>query len=563
MNHTLKSLLALLLCVAMLVCAVACKPEDADQGNTDQVGEPDTPDTPDTPEQPDTPAPVNGLAIVLNNEAKYRVARGDIESAGVRNSAMALIAAIEAQCGVRPTPVTDYEAYDENVKEIIVGKANNRPATASAKEILKTDSFCITVVDDNIVIAGDSDKTTAAAVEYFIEKYVKGESGSLILPKQMHDVVTYLEWQTMNYDKTVTLKTSYSDYIEDYTEEDLIPFDEGDEGYRIELNGYYDEEHSVDGYGALRWDLTGKIENVTKILSQGNTFRFDASDKNRSTLKFWLYVSDTDAVVCDHDGGYGIQKNQATFYFRAMDKSGKTHGWNHTLTNNGWHEVELSFNIDNGADKDFDYANITGFWVGLCTYRDVTIMMDDMRGVVYETDYTPEPIEGAKNPRLISDCESDALDGAIIQEWYGTSYDLEDKVQGNSSLRNYGDASVNDFRTIIANLDIPMDHAKDELVFHFKVADPKVLKSIFIELNQVQDKHEFSSTFTLDALKKYGYGGEKDTWYEIRIPLSVFTVQLGKDMGNTVTLHNFRFVGSAAGSGTFDYHIDHIYLCEK
>ena len=108
-----------------------------------------------------------------------------------------------------------------------------------------------------------------------------------------------------------------------------------------------------------------------------------------------------------------------------------------------------------------------------------------------------------------------------------------------------------------------MDHAKDELVFHFKVADPKVLKSVFIELNQVQDKHEFSSSFTLDALKKYGYGGEKDTWYEIRIPLSVFTVQLGKDMGNTVTLHNFRFVGSAAGSGTFDYHIDHIYLCEK
>ena len=132
MNHTLKSLLALLLCVAMLVCAVACKPEDADQGNTDQVGEPDTPDTPDTPEQPDPPAPVNSLAIVLNNEAKYRVARGDIESAGVRNSAMALIAAIEAQCGVRPTPITDYEAYDANVKEIIVGKANNRPATASA-----------------------------------------------------------------------------------------------------------------------------------------------------------------------------------------------------------------------------------------------------------------------------------------------------------------------------------------------------------------------------------------------------------------------------------------------
>ena len=246
-----------------------------------------------------------------------------------------------------------------------------------------------------------------------------------------------------------------------------------------------------------------------------------------------------------------------------MDKNGKTHGWNHTLTNNGWHEVELSFNIDNGADKTFDYANITGFWVGLQTYGDVTIMIDDLRGVVYDTDYVPEAIEGEQNARLISDCESNALDGAIIQEWYGTSYDLEDKVQGASSLRNFGDASVNDFRTIVANLDIPMDHKKDALVFHFKVADPKVLKSIFIELNEVQDTHEFSASFTLEQLKQYGYAGEPNTWCEIRIPLSVFHVQLGKNMGNTVTLRNFRFVGSASGSGTFDYHIDHIYLAEK
>jgi hypothetical protein len=477
---------------------------------------------------------------------------------------MSLLEAIETQCGVRPTPTTDYEPYDESIKEIIVGKKNNRPATASATASLEAGTFCIAVEDGNVVIAGDSDETTAAAVRYFVQKYVKGEAGSLILPESIADTVSYLEWQTLNRHETVTLKSAYSDYISDYEEETLIQFDDGDTGYTILQNGFYDDAHSTDGYGSLRWDLKGKIEQVSKILSEGrDSFRFDASDKNRSTLKFWLYVSDTDAVVCDHDPGYGFQKNQATFYFRAMDKNGKTHGWNHTLTNNGWHEVELSFNIDNGADKTFDYANITGFWVGLQTYGDVTIMIDDLRGVVYDTDYVPEAIEGEQNARLISDCESNALDGAIIQEWYGTSYDLEDKVQGASSLRNFGDASVNDFRTIVANLDIPMDHKKDELVFHFKVADPKVLKSIFIELNEVQDTHEFSASFTLEQLKQYGYTGEKDTWCEIRIPLSVFHVQLGKNMGNTVTLRNFRFVGSASGSGTFDYHIDHIYLAEK
>ena len=562
MKNTLKSLLALLLCAAMLTCAVACKPEDADHpADTETENTPDD-STEDTTE--DKPTAINGLGIVLDGEAKYRVVRGDMESTTIRDAMMSLINQIEAQTGVRPAPATDWDAYDENIKEIIIGKKNNRPATASATEILKTDTFCIAVVDGNVVIAGDSDKTTAAAVEYFIQKYVKGESGSLILPTQMADIVTYLQWQTLNYDKTVTLKTSYSDYISDYTEEVLIPFDEGDEGYTIQQGGYYDEEHSVDGYGALRWDLTGTYENVTRFFNPGEkTFSFDASDKNRTTIKLWLYVSDTDAVVCDHDPGYGFQKNQATFYFRAIDKTGKTHSWNHTLTNNGWHEVELSFNIHNGVSNGFDYANIESFWLGFATYGDVTVMIDDMRGVTYSTDYEPASIEGEKNARLISDCESDALDGAIIQEWYGASYDLEDKVQGNSSLRNYGDASVNDFRTIVANLDIAMNPSTDVLVFSFKVADPKVLKSVFIELNEVQDTHEIEASFTLDALKQYGYTGEKDTWCEIRIPLSVFSVHLGDKMGNTITLKNFRFVGSASGSGTFDYHIDHIYLAEQ
>ena len=319
-----------------------------------------------------------------------------------------------------------------------------------------------------------------------------------------------------------------------------------------------------EGWGALKWVATESYGELRQVLApQVDAFRASVENPNTTTLKLWLFVNNTDLIACDHDAGYGVQKNQATFFFRVFDSAGRVHCWNHTLTNNGWHEIELSFNIHNGVSDGFDYANIKSFWFGFSTYGDVTVMIDDMRGVTYNTDYTPEAIEGEKNPRLISDCESNALDGAIIQEWYGASYDLEDKVQGNSSLRNCGDASVNDFRTIVANLNIKMDPKTDVLVFSFKVADPKVLTSVFIELNQVQDKHEISATFPLDALKQYGYTGEANTWCEIRIPLSVFAVQLGENMGNTITLKNFRFVGKAAGKGTFDYHIDHIYLCEK
>ena len=555
----LFSLLALLLCVSILLTAIGCKSEDADHPSTGEEQGPSSTD-PDASTEP----VVNGLGIVVNGEARYRVVRGDLEDTAIRDAMMNLIKAIETATGVRPQPATDWEEYDESIKEIIIGGQNNRPAAQGIVDALGSNAFRICAVDDNIVIAGSSDETTTMAVEHFIATYLSAPTTVLEIPKTLDVTMTVMEYQTLNHDKTVTLKHSYSDYIEDYYEEPLLCFDEGETGYGIERGGFYDNDHSIDGFGALRWDLKGEIKNVTKLVNYSSrVFSFDASDKNATTLKFWLYVSNAYNVVCDHDAGYGNQGNQATFYFRVIDKNGRTHAWNHTITNAGWHEIELSFNIHNGADSTFDYENVVGFWFGLATYDDVTILIDDMRGVTYDTDYKPAEITGENNPRLISDAEYNALDGAILQEWYGASYDMEDKVQGESSLRSQGDATVNDFRTIIANLDIPMDHDKDELVFHFKVADVKALASVFIELNQVQDSHEFSATFTMDALKKYGFTGENDTWCEIRIPLSVFNVQLGKNMGESVQLCNFRFVGSANGSAVYDYHIDHIYLVEK
>lgn len=561
MKHTshffrpLSTALALILLLTCLLGSLlACQPSDL----------PDDPDQPDdSTDQPNTP-PVDGLILVENGVSHYRIVRGDMESATIISAGVALAGAIENATTVRPSLIDDYTEYDENVKEIIVGLRNTRPAAQGLADSLSIDTFSIQSIDGNILIFGDSDVATAAAADYFIATYLNTPLSSLIVPKDIHVTLSLLEWQTMTYDQTVTLKHSYSDYIDTYQEDVLIAFDDGEVGYGIQYNGWYDSKNTIDSYGALRWDLKGKIENVSKILTNGkDTFLFNASDKNRTTLKFWLYVSDTDAVVCDHDKGYGVQENQATFYFRAVDKNGKTHSWNHTLTNNGWHEVELSFNVHNGVSDNFDYEHITGFWVGLATYDDVTIIIDDLRGVTYQTDYTPDAITGEKNPRLISDCEYDALDGAIVQEWYGASYDKDDKAQGDSSLRCYGDSSVNDYRTIVANLDIPMDYEKDELVFSFKVADPMKLKSVFIELNQVQDSHEYQKTFTLDDLKAYGFTGQRDTWCEIRIPLSAFELNLNEALGTTVTLCNFRFCGTASGSASFDYHIDHIYLAEK
>lgn len=563
MKIMIKNLLLLLICISLLFCAIACNtlypynPPDDDKPN-----EPSS-DGKNPEQEPEIE--VDGIAIIWNNSARYRVVRGNKESDGVRNGITSLLNAIEEQSGVRPNYVSDLVSYNEKVKEIIVGKNNNRPATAVVKDTIALDTFCIKVYEENVVIAGDTDAATIAAVEYFIQNYVSGERGALIIPEEISTVMTMTDWYTANYDKTVTLKKSYSDYISDYEEKMLVPFNEGDIGYNIQHGGIYDNSHSIDKRGALSWDLKGEISILTKILTaKSDMFALDATDKNKTTIKFWLYVSNTDNVVCDHDSINGFQKNQATFYFRAVDRNGKTHCWNHTITNNGWHEIELSFNIHNGVSAGFDYANITGFWVGLLTYDDVKIMIDDMRGVFYNTDYISQDIEGEENARLISDCEYNALDGAIIQEWYGASYDLEDKIQGNSSLHNYGDNSVTDFRTIIANLDIEMDQSKDELVFNLKVGTPDAILNFLIELNDVQDVHEISTILTLDDLKQYGYSGVKNEWCEIRIPLSVFHTQLGVNMGDSVTnLHNFRFCATAVGTGEFEYNIDLIYLAEK
>ena len=580
MSLLLKKIILMLLCAAMIICGAGCNIGDFLQFNDGNGSEDDEPSS-DAPskdddgttsekpsEKPDGPANdvggnVDGLAIVWDGSAIYRVVYGSGESITVLRSVEFILDAIEAQSGVRPICITDDVPYDDNVKEIVVGRNNNRPATGPVNNVLGKDSLCYSTYGDTIVVSGDTDAGVVAAAEYFVRNYVAGEHGSLVVPKGVHAVIPTMKWYTENYDKTETLKKSYSDYISSYREISLMSFSPCDSNYDVQLGGFYELDYSIDRDGALRWDIDGELQDLTQILKEASgSFFFNASDKKRTTLKFWLYVGDTDAVACDHDPINGFQKNQATFYFRAVDKYGRSHCWNHTVTNNGWHEIELSFNIHNGVDTGFDYANITGFWVGLMTYGDITVMIDDMRGVTYDTDYVPQPIEGEEDGRLISDCEYNALDGAIIQEWYGASYDLEDKMQGASSLRNYGDASVSDFRTIIANLNLRMNRDRDELVFNIKILTPETIQSFFIELNQVQDSHEISAFFTLDELRQYGYSGD-DAWCEIRIPLSVFTVQLNPNLGSDITLCNFRFCANAIGEGRFEYNIDHIYLAEK
>ena len=321
-----------------------------------------------------------------------------------------------------------------------------------------------------------------------------------------------------------------------------------------------------EGSGALRWDLDKDITELANgKMMQVSRGAFDYAVRNlsKSTLKFWLFVNDTDLIDCDHDAGYGKQVNQATFFFRATDKNGRTHCWNHTITDNGWHEIELSFNVHNGADADFDYEHITGFWMMFTGKKGAIILMDDLRGVEYTTDYTPaDPGEGC---RLITDAEYNALDGAIVQEWYGTYYDTEDFFEGKSSLCCEGDSSVNDFRIIVANTSVHLDYDADELCFAMKLNDFGAVDGIFIELNHVQDQHEYEKNFSLSEMKKYGLTAENE-WCEIVIPVSDFKKNLKPSVygdEEDILMKNFRFVISPKKGASYKVHIDHVYVRTK
>ena len=373
--------------------------------------------------------------------------------------------------------------------------------------------------------------------------------------------------QTLLKTRTIgsPLKRMYSDYVSGYTQRQLLSFDSLDlPGLCAVDEATSDTETQIEGTGALRWTLTEETNGLKQMCwADGKQFELCVNDRKKTTLKLWLFIDSTDGIVCDHDAIYGAQGGQATFFFRVLDQNGGQYCWNHTLTGDGWHEIELSFNIHNGFSPDFDMHHITGFYMMFNGHAGTTVELDDLRVVEYQTDHVPS--SAPDGGRLITESEYDALDGAIVQEWYGASFDTTDKMNGKSSLRCIGDATVCDFRTNVTNLNIPIKHAEDVLIVWAKIKDLNTVNSIFIELNEVQDVHEYEISIPRAKFAHYGMK-ESNTWSKLVIPLSdmrrnLRPAQFGD--GETITLRNFRYVLTANGDATYDSHIDLVYVTTK
>lgn len=516
----------------------------------------------------------NALVLVENGASDYCLVRGDNAKQPVKDAFSSIYEAVLGAVNVKLTITTDWaEAGD---KEILVGNTN-RPATEEALDDLEYlqimeeligDGFIIRVDGSSLVIVGTTDEATVYGVQYFLSKIIKMDNGRVTVPTDLEEIVSLRDMLLGQDVVGSPLKKQYSDYVDTYTEDALLSFDEEDiEGAKLSEKYEIDDEYQMEGDGALRFTIQKSDKSlVTLMWRTGDMFHFEAKDMRTATLKLWLFVDDADKVVCDHDDVYGQRQNgQATFYFRAFDDKGRIHCWNHTLTGDGWHEVELTFNIHNGVDEGFDYQNITGFGMLVAAEKGTIIEVDDLRGVQYTTDYEPEDLPAAGD-RWITDGEYNALDGAVIQEWYGCSYDLEDKKFGNSSLRCEGDTSVTDFRTIISGLDVELNYPEDVLVFWMKVDKLNTINSLLIELNQVQDNHEYEKSFTKAELQSYGLSTKDGEWCQIVIPLSVFGKHLNAGKygdSENITMHAFRFVVSGISGKTYVVHLDRAYLTTK
>ena len=137
-------------------------------------------------------------------------------------------------------------------------------------------------------------------------------------------------------------------------------------------------------------------------------------------------------------------------------------------------------------------------------------------------------------------------------------------MQGRSSLRCVGDDSVNDFRTIVANLSVPLNYADDVLVVMAKIRDFSTVKSIFIELNYIQDVHEYEISIPRERFASYGLDRENE-WCALTVPLSDMRRNLRTEHGNgdTLLLQNFRYCIVCEPGKCYESHIDRVYVTTR
>lgn len=350
----------------------------------------------------------------------------------------------------------------------------------------------------------------------------------------------------------------YQEYGIEVRETKLESFDNlHDEGWRYPAGAVTNHCDFREGTGCL--SMSCREDGVLGVSSAA--FWADVYDRKRLTLKFWIYVNDMTLM----EGDKGLP-DHGTIYVRVSSGGGDDvaeHGWNHTIEGAGWQEVEMSFTCNNtyyAILKACDYRHLNYFRLFCYGKKGLEVRLDDLRLVEYSAAYTqpPAPFGG----RWISTCDCAALDGVLLTEFFGASFDPVCKTGGSTSLRTRGTAAHGDYRLYVGDCGFRLHYQTDVLCFSLCVADIARVREIFIELNEHQDTHEYEQAF---SLADWGYT-QNGVWQDIRIPLTAFRQNFCPSIFGPcedILLENFRFcVRGTSRTEAFDVHIDRIYIAD-
>lgn len=534
--------LAALMCLC--TCLAACTPQEDEQPSGDDA---------------DSAALID---IISGGACHYRVVRPEMCSGAVTGAAVEVRDALQGILGGMVEISDDYvlrgESIPTDTPEILVG-LTNRQESIDVHAALKPTEYTVKMVGKRLVIVGYDDECTVVAAKELIAQLAsmtgQDEHGNTLSIKE--------NYATMGeYVKKVWLnefdKTSYSDYADEnltYKESLILGFDDLD-GFpypgSTKIAGKVDE--------GIGFSCAKDTPGWRMINTPTDSFSLQITDKFKQTIKMWVYVNDDELMACDHDAVYNTpQYGSQTLYITLSEKQGGIgHTWQHTFYGSGWHEIELSFTCHNVAYPNLEkinYDNLTSLSIWCNAKAGLEVYFDDMRLCTYDNPKYEQP-EAPYGGRWLTTCDYEALDGPILTEWYGSYYDLDEKVQGSSSVAITGHNENVDHRVCIGIDDVDVVYEEDTICFDMYISDLSLLGTDWqIRLEHNAQAAHYNVNYNMMASsavnEKMRSTNLKNGWNHIQLPLNKTRVVIGTEyegqFTNDLTLTQLVFY--IAGTG--------------
>lgn len=365
---------------------------------------------------------------------------------------------------------------------------------------------------------------------------------------------------------------SYADSKLKYKTKELYNFDSMD-GIWSSNNGRIDTEDKKEGTGSLSVNFgTGSF---TAFEMRNGAIDFGISNNLKETVKFWVYINNIDLLKCDHDDVYDTpQYGSGTIYvsFAKDDTTRDKYSLQHTLEGNGWHLVEISFatrNISYESWQNLDISKLGWMKVTVSAMSGLVMKFDGLEKYTYSNDGYTKP-EAPNNGRWLSTCDYESLDGNILSEWYASSFDKSEKVQGSSSLSLTGKKQHVDYRAVWGGLDVQVNKGKDVLHFDIYISDLDAIGKVL----QARLSHNESGTttavysFDYNTANAFANGSEgfKQGWNSVDIPLLRMTSSISDSFGpdfKFVIEHIVFFWEGAYTDKEYTVKYDNMYVYER